>query len=55
VKYRRIDVARREEERAAWNQPVLWPIGLVVAVLVLGSLPAIASYRRRERAAAKQA
>ena len=55
IKYRRIDVDRREVERATWNQPVLWPIALAIAVLVLGGLPALVSYRRRERAAARRA
>ena len=55
IKYRRIDVDRREVERATWNKPVLWPIALAIAVLVLGGLPALVSYRRRERAAARRA
>jgi oligopeptide transport system substrate-binding protein len=53
MKYRRIDVARRAERRAEWNHPTLWPIGLVTAVLVIGSLPAISTYRRRDRATAR--
>ncbi len=55
IKYRRVDAVRREAQRGAWNRPVLWPIGLAVAALVLGSLPAFLSYRRRERAAARAA
>jgi oligopeptide transport system substrate-binding protein len=39
--------------RAAWNRPVLWPLGIIVAVLVIFSLPALVSYRRRERMAAR--
>jgi ABC-type transport system substrate-binding protein len=55
MKYRRIEPRRREEERAEWNRPVVWPIVLIGAFLALGSMPAIASYRRRERAAGKAA
>lgn len=55
MKYLRIDPQRRAELRAAWNRPVLWPLGLVLAVLVAFSLPALASYRRRERMAARPA
>lgn len=52
VKYERVDARMREALRRQWNRPVLWPLGAIVLVLVLGSLPAVVSYRRRERAAA---
>ena len=52
IKYERVDAAKREVLREAWNRPLLWPLGVIVLVLVLGSLPAIVSYRRRERMAA---
>jgi ABC-type transport system substrate-binding protein len=53
MKYLRIDPQKRAELRAAWNRPVLWPLGIIVAVLVVFSLPAVVSYRRRERMAAR--
>jgi hypothetical protein len=53
LKYQRIDVDLRERSRAQWNRPLIWPVALLVAVLVIGSLPALAGYRRRERMAAK--
>lgn len=53
LKYQRIDVGLRERSRAQWNRPLIWPLALLIAVLVIGSLPAFASYRRRERMAAK--
>jgi oligopeptide transport system substrate-binding protein len=55
TKYVRIDVARRAELRREWNQPVLWPLGLIIALLVVSAIPAVRSYRRRERMAAKSA
>ncbi len=55
LKYYRVDVALREKRRAEWNAPVLWPAVLVVLALVAGALPAVASYRRRERMAARPA
>ena len=33
----------------------MWPLVAILAVLILGSLPAYLSYRRRERMAAKPA
>jgi peptide/nickel transport system substrate-binding protein len=52
LKYERVDAAKRGLLREEWNRPLLWPLGVIVLVLVLGSLPAIVSYRRRERMAA---
>ena len=36
-----------------WNEPVLWPLGLLAVVLVAGLVPAVAAYRRKERQAAR--
>jgi ABC-type transport system substrate-binding protein len=55
LKYYRLDPQRREARRAEWNRPVLWPLGAAAAVLVLGSVPAVLGYRRRERSAARPA
>ena len=55
IKYLRIDPARREALRAQWNKPVVWPLGALLLVLVLSAVPAVASYRRRERMAARPA
>ena len=51
--YLRLDVAAREAARAAWNRPVLWPVGLIVLLVAASAVPAVISYRRRERMAAK--
>ena len=48
LKYLRLDPARREREREAWNQPVLWPIGVLIAVLLVLLVPAWLNYWRRE-------
>ena len=53
IKYLKIDAPKRAGLRAAWNRPVLWPALLVLLALVLSSIPAIVSYRRRERMAAR--
>ena len=53
IKYLRLDPQKRAALRAEWNQPVLWPLGLILLVLVISAIPAIASYRKRERMAAR--
>ena len=52
LKYQRIDPALRERLRDQWNPPVLWPLTLLKLMLVFLLLPAIALYRKRERAGA---
>jgi oligopeptide transport system substrate-binding protein len=55
LKYARPDPELRERRREEWNQPVLWPLGLILALLLAGSAPAYFSFRRRERMAARPA
>jgi oligopeptide transport system substrate-binding protein len=55
LKYVRIDAAMREARRDAWNGPIVSPLLVILALIVLGSLPAYLSYRRRERMAARPA
>lgn len=47
LKYLRIDPELRALKQAEWNRPTLWPVGGLIALLVLGTLPAVAVYRRR--------
>ena len=55
IKYLRLDTQKRAAMRAQWNRPVLWPLGLIVLFLVISAIPAVASYRKRERMAARPA
>lgn len=48
IKYKRIDPIMRARLRAQWNQPVIWPVAVIVLILVLGTLPAVVSYWRKE-------
>ncbi len=52
LKYQRIDVAVRENLRDQWNRPVIWPLVVTAVLLLLLSLPALLSHRRREAATA---
>jgi len=53
LKYKRIDPRLREQKRQEWNQPVVWPVLLVLVLLVVSALPAYGAYRRRERSRAR--
>ncbi len=53
LKYIRIDPALRSRMRAEWNAPVLWPLFALLALLGISAVPAVVSYLRRERRAAK--
>jgi len=52
LKFYRLDPALREARRAEWNGPVVWPLLLLLALLVLGTLPALRTWRARELARA---
>jgi hypothetical protein len=52
LKYRGIEPALREDQRRAWNQPVLWPIVLLAGGLAAVIAPAVVAWRRHERQAA---
>jgi lipopolysaccharide export LptBFGC system permease protein LptF len=53
IKYLRLDVDKRAALRAEWNKPVLWPLALIVLALIVSAVPALLSYRKRERMAAR--
>ncbi len=55
MKYLRIDPARREELREQWNAPSVLPLALILLALAISAVPAVVSYRRRERMAARPA
>ncbi|MCP3663045.1 MAG: ABC transporter substrate-binding protein [Gammaproteobacteria bacterium] len=53
LKYKRIDPVRRQQLRAEWNPPVVWPIGLGLLLLIVSIVPAVRVYRRRMGSAAR--
>jgi len=55
LKYQRLDPRVREEMRAAWNKPLVWPAVLIALVLAISVIPAILTFRHRERATAAPA
>ena len=52
LKYHRIDPSQRQTLRTSWNDPVWWPLALFGSLIGLSIVPAIISFRRRERKAA---
>ena len=52
LKYLRMDGPLRAARRLQWNQPIYWPLGLVVVALIVLITPAWLFYRRRQTAAA---
>jgi peptide/nickel transport system substrate-binding protein len=51
LKYKRIEPRLRTDNRAAWNQPIWWPVALIIILTIIILLPAIISYRRKEKEA----
>ncbi len=43
--FKRIDPRRRDLQRQAWNVPVVWPVWLILAILILIAIPGFRAYR----------
>jgi len=52
LKYERIDPVLRQRQREQWNSPVVWPIVLLLASVLVLLASGITVYRRRERGTA---
>lgn len=50
LKYKRIDPKLRAKKRIEWNQPVIWPIGLILILFVISVTPVFIGYYRRQHA-----
>ena len=48
LKFQNIDPQLREQKRQQWNQPVLWPLALVLLVVLLVTITGVLAYRRRQ-------
>lgn len=49
LKYMRIDDQKRERLRQQWNQPVLWPIILIILLSLVLAWPAVRSFQHRAK------
>ncbi|MDH4101420.1 MAG: ABC transporter substrate-binding protein [Nitrospirota bacterium] len=54
LKYIRIDPATRAAKQKEWNRPVLWPVGVIALFLVIGTIPAVIAYIRKEHRPVKR-
>ena len=52
LKYKRIIPQIRNEYRNHWNQPIYWPIVLLIIILIISIVPAYRSYKQKEKSAA---
>ncbi len=52
LKYKRIIPQVRNEYRKYWNQPIYWPIVLLIIILIISIVPAYRSYKQKEKSAA---
>lgn len=48
LKYHRIDPLLRDQLRAKWNKPTIWPLTLLLLFIFLAMLPAVIIYRRKK-------
>jgi peptide/nickel transport system substrate-binding protein len=51
MKYARLNPTLRAEKRQAWNNPIWWPVVLVLIFLVLSIIPIVFRYWRQEHQA----
>jgi len=52
LKYFKIDTNQRAQKRREWNEPVIWPIVLVMITTIIGLIPAMAAVNRHENSTA---
>jgi ABC-type transport system substrate-binding protein len=53
LKYKRIDAKLRAQKQQEWNQPVLWPLVLLVLFIMSMSYPLYRAYQSRQKAVIK--
>lgn len=49
LKYTAVNVAKRNKLRNAWNQPIFWPLGVLVLLSVILILPLIIAFHKKEK------
>jgi oligopeptide transport system substrate-binding protein len=54
LKYLRVDPELRASKQVEWNQPVLWPLFIILLFVMLLLWPAVTAYQRRQRLTIRQ-
>ena len=53
LKYKKVDAKLRAEKQQEWNQPVTWPLIVIMILLVASIVPAIRIYKQHEQRRAR--
>jgi phosphatidylglycerophosphate synthase len=48
LKYRRLDTAMRQASQQKWNQPLIWPVLLLVLLILIMVMPAVMVYKHKK-------
>jgi len=54
LKYTAINVPKRNTLRQAWNQPIFWPLGLLLLLILMLIFPLIIAYYKKEKKPAER-
>lgn len=54
TKYKRIDMELRAQQQNSWNQPVLWPLVVLVMLLLASIYPLTKAYKKRQTSIIRQ-
>lgn len=49
LKYKTVDPKLRAKMRKQWNEPIVWPLVIFFAILLISAIPAYRIYRRRQQ------
>lgn len=49
LKYAKVDSVLRAKKQAEWNKPKWWPLAVIATLLFAGTVPAVMTYRKKER------
>lgn len=48
LKYRNVDAQLRSQQQEKWNQPIVWPLWILFAILLISIWPLYNAYRKRQ-------
>lgn len=54
LKYASINVPERNKSRTSWNQPIFWPLGVLILLILILVLPLVIAYYKKEKKPAER-